>query len=74
VRLLTDAAFQIPGIERVEIHHDKANVASSGVPRKLGFELVEEVPDESRARRARPASSACGDWIGRPGDPLAPDH
>jgi ribosomal-protein-serine acetyltransferase len=44
-RLLTDAAFALPGIERVEIHHDKANVASSGVPRKLGFQLVGERPD-----------------------------
>ena len=43
--LLTSAAFSIPGIDRVEIHHDKANVASAGVPRKLGFALLEERPD-----------------------------
>src|SRR6185312_15596398 len=30
-RMLTDAAF-VPGITRVEIHHDKANQASAGVP------------------------------------------
>ncbi|HEY2654640.1 MAG TPA: GNAT family N-acetyltransferase [Solirubrobacteraceae bacterium] len=41
-RLLTSAAFSLPGISFVEIHHDKANVASGGVPRKLGFELVDE--------------------------------
>jgi ribosomal-protein-serine acetyltransferase len=34
---LTTTAFTIDGIERVEIHHDKANVASAGVPRRLGF-------------------------------------
>jgi RimJ/RimL family protein N-acetyltransferase len=28
--LLTDAAFSVADIERVEIHHDKANVASAG--------------------------------------------
>ncbi len=39
---LTSAAFQIPGIERVEIHHDKANVASGAVPRSLGFTLAGE--------------------------------
>jgi RimJ/RimL family protein N-acetyltransferase len=48
-RLLTDAAFTLPGIMHVEIHHDKANVASAGVPRRLGFWLVAEVADESEA-------------------------
>ena len=46
---LTDLAFGIDAIERVEIHHDKANVASAGVPRGLGFELVSETPDEITA-------------------------
>jgi ribosomal-protein-serine acetyltransferase len=48
-RLLTDAAFTVPGITHVEIHHDKANQASGGVPRKLGFRWVAEVPDEAEA-------------------------
>jgi ribosomal-protein-serine acetyltransferase len=43
---LVDAAFGLPGIDRVEIVHDEANVASSGVPRKLGFTEI--------ARRPRP--------------------
>jgi RimJ/RimL family protein N-acetyltransferase len=47
--LLTDAAFTVPGITRVEIHHDKANRASEGVPRKLGFQWVDERPDEPEA-------------------------
>jgi ribosomal-protein-serine acetyltransferase len=34
---LTDEAFRLPGIDRVEIIHDELNVASAGVPRKLGF-------------------------------------
>ena len=42
---LTDVAFTVDGIERVEIHHDRANVASAGVPRTLGFELVAEKVD-----------------------------
>lgn len=42
---LTTAAFTVAGIDRVEIHHDKANVASGGVPRSLGFALVGETPD-----------------------------
>lgn len=43
--LLTGAALALPAIDHVEIHHDKANVASAGVPRKLGFELIREAPD-----------------------------
>lgn len=48
-RMLADAAFGRPEVQRVEIHHDKANVASSGVPPKLGFRLVREVRDEITA-------------------------
>jgi ribosomal-protein-serine acetyltransferase len=42
---LTDQAFGRPDIDRVEIHHDKANIASGGIPRALGFSLVEEVAE-----------------------------
>jgi RimJ/RimL family protein N-acetyltransferase len=38
-RLLTDAAFARPDVDRVEIHCDEANIASAGVPRKLGYRL-----------------------------------
>ncbi|HZX56665.1 MAG TPA: GNAT family N-acetyltransferase [Ilumatobacteraceae bacterium] len=41
---LTTAAFTVPGIDRVEIHHDKANEASGGIPRRLGFTRMEETP------------------------------
>ena len=34
---LTDAAFGLPGIDRVEIVHDELNGPSAAVPRKLGF-------------------------------------
>lgn len=43
-RLLTDAAFSMPDIQRVEIHHDKANQASARIPCKLGFRLIEDAP------------------------------
>lgn len=42
---LTTAAFTVPQIDRVEIHHDKANVASAGVPRRLGFTFIDETQD-----------------------------
>ena len=48
-RLLTDAAFSLPDITHVEIHTDKANAASAGVPRRLGFRFVGETPDEREA-------------------------
>jgi RimJ/RimL family protein N-acetyltransferase len=47
--LVTDAAFELPWITRVQIRHDKANVRSGGVPRKLGFRLVNEVVDAVEA-------------------------
>ncbi len=52
-RLLTDAAFAVDEIERVEIHHDKANVASAGVPQRLGYTFVGENP----TRRLAPAET-----------------
>jgi RimJ/RimL family protein N-acetyltransferase len=38
-RALTDVALGISGIERVEIHCDRGNVASQAVPRRLGYRL-----------------------------------
>ena len=42
---LTSVAFTVPDIERVEIHHDKANIASAGVPRSLGYTFAGETLD-----------------------------
>jgi ribosomal-protein-serine acetyltransferase len=42
-RALTEQAFALPGIDHVEIHHDPRNLASGGIPRKLGFARL---PDE----------------------------
>jgi ribosomal-protein-serine acetyltransferase len=41
---LTDAAFGLPGVDHVEIHHDLLNLASERVPAKLGFAHVGTVP------------------------------
>src|SRR5690349_21160837 len=43
-RQLIERAFADPSVDRVEIHHNRANAASGGVPRKLGFELVSDTP------------------------------
>jgi ribosomal-protein-serine acetyltransferase len=45
---LVDQAFALPGIERVQIVHDEFNVASGGVPRKLGFTEIERRPLDHR--------------------------
>jgi len=37
VEAVVRAAFALPGVDRVEIHHDEANVASAGVPPRVGF-------------------------------------
>ena len=42
---MTTAAFTVRGIDRVEIHHDKANIASAGIPRALGFTYAGERQD-----------------------------
>jgi len=48
-RQMVERAFARPDITHVEIHHDKANVASGRVPAKLGFTLVAERPEEITA-------------------------
>jgi ribosomal-protein-serine acetyltransferase len=48
-RILTDTAFAVSGVHTVEVHHDQANVASAAIPRRLGFELVAERPDDIEA-------------------------
>jgi len=54
---ITDVALRLPGVTRVEIHCDEANVASSAVPRKLGYRLDRvapyppEAPGESGRRQ-----------------------
>ncbi len=48
-RLLTDAAFALPWVDRVEIHHDRANRASAAIPRRLGYRLAAETPDQVEA-------------------------
>lgn len=70
-RALTDAAFALPGVERVEIRCDEANQPSAAVPRKLGFHLVDVIDREPRA----PAHTGRGmiwavardDWTGEGG-------
>ena len=41
---LTEAAFALPATDRVEIKHDQGNVASEGVPRRLGFTRIGRQP------------------------------
>ena len=41
---LVAQAFRLPGVDRVEIVHDELNLASGGIPRKLGFTEVGRRP------------------------------
>lgn len=45
----TSLALALPGIERVEIRCDSANVRSSAVPRRLGYRLARQVSTEPAA-------------------------
>jgi len=49
VRRLCAEVFDDEAVQRVEIHHDRANVASGRVAAAAGFELVGERPDERKA-------------------------
>ncbi|SER42468.1 Protein N-acetyltransferase, RimJ/RimL family [Lentzea xinjiangensis] len=49
---LVEFAFALDGVHRVQIWHDEANVASSGVPRRLGFTEI--------GRRTPPREPAIG--------------
>ncbi|MFD9099145.1 GNAT family N-acetyltransferase [Streptomyces collinus] len=43
---LVQAGRGLPGIDRIEIHHDEAHPASGAVARRLGFtEMLPEGPD-----------------------------
>ncbi|MFF2555175.1 GNAT family N-acetyltransferase [Nocardia sp. NPDC058058] len=53
---LTRIAFALPGVDRVEIHCDEANVRSAAVARRLGYRLDRIEPREKRA----PAESGRG--------------
>jgi ribosomal-protein-serine acetyltransferase len=48
-RLLTEAALAQPGVGGVEIHHDKANLRSAAIPRRLGYRFLGETPDRVEA-------------------------
>jgi len=48
-RAATSLAAALPGIRHVEIHCDEANVASAGIPRKLGYRLDRTEPHEPEA-------------------------
>jgi len=41
---LTGQAFALPGVGHVQIVHDELNVASGGIPRKLGFTEIGRRP------------------------------
>lgn len=58
--ILTRIALALPGVDRVEIHCDEANVRSAAVARRLGYRLDRIEPREKRA----PAESGRGMyWI-----------
>ncbi|MFC1416802.1 GNAT family N-acetyltransferase [Streptacidiphilus cavernicola] len=46
---LVAAAFALPGVTHLEVHHDEANRASGAVPRRLGFTVVSRRRDPARS-------------------------
>jgi RimJ/RimL family protein N-acetyltransferase len=52
---LTEVGLSLPGIERIEIHCDEANVRSAAVPKRLGYRLdrIEDDTVEAPAETGR---------------------
>lgn len=48
-RALTSTALAQPGVTRVEIHHDEANVRSARVPQRLGYARIEVAERQPQA-------------------------
>jgi RimJ/RimL family protein N-acetyltransferase len=46
---MTSVALGLPGVRRVEIHCDEANIASAAIPRKLGYRLDRVIAHEPEA-------------------------
>jgi RimJ/RimL family protein N-acetyltransferase len=53
---LVEFAFRLDGVRSVQIWHDEANIASGGVPRRLGFTEI--------GRRTPPREPASGNEAG----------
>ncbi|NGY63931.1 GNAT family N-acetyltransferase, partial [Lentzea sp. NEAU-D13] len=53
---LVEFAFALDGVRGVQIWHDEANIASGGVPRRLGFTKI--------GRRTPPREPAFGNRVG----------
>ena len=67
-RALTEAALALPGIRRVEIHCDEANLRSAAVPKALGYRLDRIEEDGVQA----PAETGRGMvWIYEQPDPAS---
>ena len=65
IRLLTRAALELRGVERVEIHCDEANARSAAVPARLGYHLDRVEP---HAITARLESGRFMIWVLRAGE------
>lgn len=55
VRALTAAALALPDVDRVEIHTDEGNLASSAIPQRLAYRLerVDQVAPRTAAETGR---------------------
>jgi len=54
-QVLTGAAMELEGVDRLEIHCDESNVRSAAIPRRLGYRLarVDTVPVASPSESGR---------------------
>ncbi len=60
-RAITNAAFAMPDIERIEIHCDPENTRSAAVPRRLGYRHAETRIGDARGPEGEPRNSMI--WV-----------
>jgi len=67
---LTNLAFTLPEIDRVEIHHDVTNLASARIPQKLGYVRLPDLVGVERVLAPADTGTDCvwrvtrEDWVG----------
>jgi 8-oxo-dGTP pyrophosphatase MutT (NUDIX family) len=68
-RALTEAGLAVPGVVRIQIHCDPANVVSRRIPERLGYHLIEHRSSDTIDPRGLPRDTVVYERaLGQPGE------
>lgn len=65
-RALTEAGLAVPGVVRIQIHCDPANVVSRRIPERLGYRLIEHRSGDKIDPRGLPRDTVVYEWRAEP--------